>query len=219
MVISRVSRNSTRSFVQHPHHNSLDAKSASCSGKFALKGPSRISAVPESANAHGTNSGYNKLPKQQSALSATASSSESALVFGVAQNCARTSVWSADQCKVTWLTQWRELDTRVLLRILTLPEENRRRARRQHQTSGSRFQLCVASHAEEAGSFCWCRTEVTEARGQATKTLEIPWRHKSPDVLGGTVIAFCCVTCCGSSVNEVQVAASLVPAVAAAVRL
>ena len=44
----------------------------------------------------------------------------------------------------------------------------------------------------------------------------------SPDVLGGTVIAFCCVTCCGSSVNDmivVQVAASLVPAVAAAVRL
>ena len=187
MMISHVSRNSTRSFVQHPRYNSFDAKSASCSGKFALKGPSRISAVPESADAHGTNSGDSKFPKQQSELSATANTSKSARVFGVAQNFARTSVWSADQCKVTWLTQWRELDNRVLLRILTLPEGNRRRARRQHQTSGSRFRHCVASHAEEAGVFCCVRsvsllcsflwTEVTEAPRQATKTLEIPWRR------------------------------------------
>ena len=187
VIVSRVSHTSTRAIVQHPHYNSFDAKSGSFSAKFALEGQTRISAVPESADAHGTNSGDNKLPKQQSGLSATANSSESALVFGVAQNFARTSVWSADQCKVTWLTQWRELDNRVVLQILTLPEGNWRRARRQYQTCGSRPRQCVASHAEEAGSFCcvrsvsllcsFLRTEVTEAPRQATKTLEIPWRR------------------------------------------
>ena len=79
----------------------------------------------------GSSLGDNKFPKQERALSATANSSESARVFGVTQNFARTSLRSADQCKMTWSSQRRELDTRVLLWIMTLFES-------QHQTSESR---------------------------------------------------------------------------------
>ena len=64
------------------------------------------------------------------------------------------------------------------------------------------------------------------ARGQATKTLDTPWRRtwtlEKPSRTWMDGYQLCRVTCCGSSVNEmivVDVAASLVLVVAAAVRL
>ena len=172
--------------------------------------------MPGLADVHGTNSGDNKFPKQQCALSGTANSSESAWVFGVAQNIARTSLWSAGQCQVTWPSQRRELVTRVVIRILTLLEGQPEKGKTPAPDVGSRSLPVRGEPRERSWILLLCTFRFLVVffsvdRGQGGtraghEDLEIPWRRtwtqENPDVLGRTVIAFCCVTCCGSSVSE-----------------
>ena len=145
------------------------------------------------ADAHGTNSGDKQLANQQSALNATANSSDSARVLGVAQNFVRTSVWSADQCKVTRLSQRRELDTRVLFRILTLLEGNQRRGKMPAPDIG----VTPPPVLGEPCGRSWILFCGQRSRRHAGRPRRL-WRYfvgtlglwKSPDVLEGTVIDF-----------------------------
>ena len=165
-------------------------------------------------DAHGTISG-DKFPKQQRSLSATANSSESARRHA---KLGRTSLWSANQCKLTCLSQRRELDSRVLLWILTLLES-------QHQTSESRSPPVRGEPRARNWILLLCTSRFLVVffsvdRGHGDT-------QAGHEDFGDTLAAhmdsgnrtrrgshrFCCVTRYGSSVNGrivVDVAASLV---------